>query len=342
MMLTFIACEDAGIVDNNSGPLYQLVFGSGPSPDDRGLYVANQDGSGYKRLTTGVIPQTSSIAPDGGSIVFHGFRPHESNLDIWRIDKGDTAAVLIIPNPASDICPCWSRDGTTVFFGSNRSGHWSIWAATPDGQNVRQLISDTLETNGVPIHSPVASVIAFVTYTFQGTVASGRLSLYDYSRSQLSLITDDSLDIKTSTLSWSPAGDRLAFVAVRRPNPDGLDLYTVDTSGSSVNKWTVGLTVNNPAWSPGSELIVYSTQAEIRILDCRTGQSRTLTSSLFLGQPAVFAWSPDGKTIAIEASDPSNVFVRQIFLMPVSGGQPRRATSSTFTEYGPQWNVNRW
>jgi Tol biopolymer transport system component len=36
---------------------------------------------------------------------------------------------------AANIVPCWSRDGTLIFFGSNRSGLFQIWSMNTDGGN---------------------------------------------------------------------------------------------------------------------------------------------------------------------------------------------------------------
>ena len=53
---------------------------------------------------------------------------------------------------ADDWDPHWSPDGRHLLWSSNRSGHFEIWIAEPDGTGARQLTAD-----GVDAENPTMS-----------------------------------------------------------------------------------------------------------------------------------------------------------------------------------------
>src|SRR4051812_14580821 len=64
---------------------------------------------------------------------------HSERADIY-LQRVDGASVIQLTNdPADDVQPCFSGDGTKIAFASSRSGNWDIYVMDLEGRNVEQL-----------------------------------------------------------------------------------------------------------------------------------------------------------------------------------------------------------
>ncbi len=142
------------------------------------------------------------------------------------------------------------------------------------------------------------------------------------------------------SLAWSPDGRHIAFA--RKGNGGGI--FTVTALGGPERKLT-DLT-GAFAWSPdGKTLAIVGSDApreplSISLLSLETGERRRLTTpqagAFGDGSPA---FSPDGQSLAFIRSP--NFLVGDIYLMPVSGGEPVRLTSDNLQlEDGLTWTAD--
>ena len=134
---------------------------------------------------------------------------------------------------------------------------------------------------------------------------------------------------------FSPTGDHIVF----RSNRDGGGLFVMGATGESVKRLTTA--GFDPAWSPDSRFIVYSTEgvidpysrsifAELWTVEIATGK----TSRLFPGDAVQPAWSPDGSRIAFWANHGGQ---RDIWTISASGGDPVPVTADLATDWSPEW-----
>lgn len=101
------------------------------------MWVINVDGSGPTQLTQNV--QYNIIqpkwSPDGKWVIFASDEGKDSkggnNYDIWMMDKEGSSKTQLTTNGSWDDNPCWSNDGKTIYFRSNRGGNWNIWRFEP-------------------------------------------------------------------------------------------------------------------------------------------------------------------------------------------------------------------
>lgn len=94
-------------------------------------------------VTTGVtpaglvdFPRFPSISPDGTLIVFTW------RGDLWKVSAQGGHAERLTTHPGNDEVSAWSRDGTHIAFGSNRTGHDNIHLMRADGTDVRQVTDE--------------------------------------------------------------------------------------------------------------------------------------------------------------------------------------------------------
>jgi serine/threonine protein kinase/Tol biopolymer transport system component len=86
-----------------------------------------------------------ALAPDGSRLAV-GVGPHGSR-DIWIYDlKRETASRLTF-NPADDLDPAWSADGSRIFFSSNRAGQVDIYQQAANGLGMAQPVFQSKDQN---------------------------------------------------------------------------------------------------------------------------------------------------------------------------------------------------
>jgi len=140
-----------------------------------------------------------------------------------------------------------------------------------------------------------------------------------------------------SAPSWSPGGDRLAFVSDR----DGYaDIWVVDRDGrKSVNLTHDKAKDNSPAWSPDGEWIAFSSVRdspywELYVMRSDGSEVRRLTwwedaSDLWP------SWSPDGSRLAFASKRDGNW---EIYTVALDGGDLTRLTDNPADDMHPAWS----
>lgn len=110
----------------------------------------------------------------------------------------------------------------------------------------------------------------------------------------------DALRFIDSSGSWSPDGEKLAFVVIERGD-NRIAIVDVDSGRIEERIKVPGVNaLSNPAWSPDGRQIAFSGQArgvsDLYIYDLQSNQVRQITNDPYSDlQPA---WSPDGGTLA--------------------------------------------
>ena len=139
-------------------------------------------------------------------------------------------------------------------------------------------------------------------------------------------VTND--EARESSPRFSPDGDRIAFT--RREGRDGTpEIRIVSTFGGDSRSVIPSATA--PVWSPGGQALAFIRRTDDGKLDLVVADAdgshlrvvvRGDSELPFLRDPA---WSPDGQELAVVRG--SGGIAGGIWLIPVGGGEPRRAMS---------------
>ncbi|HKV57570.1 MAG TPA: S9 family peptidase [Ktedonobacteraceae bacterium] len=240
------------------------------------------------------ILNTPQISPDGSRIAFAAQQSdagkNTTSSAVWLVNarggKGETPRQLTnLENTAHDITPCWSPDGQTLAFLSDRSGSMQIHLLSLTGGEARQIsrlsqgVSEyTWRPDGTALlaHSswkaeddqqqPDTSATA-VVYTRLDEQWDG-VGFKHGRRQQLwslpldgeaARLTSEPVDIISSC--WSPDGTEIAFCANRRPDPDlsaSAALWVLNVASGQMRRLSpeAGL-AQMPSWSPDGQHIAY-------------------------------------------------------------------------------------
>ncbi len=247
------------------------------------------------------------VSPDGERIAF---QDRDDNL--WTLDlRRGTRIRLTLDGEGSNAYPVWSRDGSHVLFGSNRSGDWEITSVPAGGGAATRLL--TRKGNQFPLSFAPDGTLLFNERTKQKPAAV------------LATLSPDGkvtpfLDSMWSTVGgqFSPDGRAVAYVSdetgrdevyVRPFGREG-DAAPVSTEGGTAPRWSAdGRTVfyrRGDAFlaasvtSSGATLTVGDSQ---KLFEARAAPGRTTIQ-------AGYSMSPDGRRFLVLLLDPRAVPTR--------------------------------
>jgi TolB protein len=194
-----------------------------PIVDERGIFVANADGTDPVRLTRGVNDAWPSWSPDGTRIVFSSTRYDPS---IGPCTPGDDAH-----------CPT------------------DLYIVNADGPNLGRLTVGPSNAYQAA-WSPTGDEIASTQGTGYIAAAPTWVAVMDAGGSDVRVVStgDGGSDFRPS---WSPDGSRIVFAAIRN---DDWGIWTVRTDGSGEHRILGGEGmgyVDDPVWSPDGSLIAF-------------------------------------------------------------------------------------
>jgi len=104
----------------------QIIFQSGRTGRYE-IWRSDADGSNPLQMTffEKGFSGTPRWSPDGRWIAFD--HHHETHSQIYLIDSEGRNMHMITAGNYENVVPGWSRDGTAVYFASNRTGSWQVW-----------------------------------------------------------------------------------------------------------------------------------------------------------------------------------------------------------------------
>jgi Tol biopolymer transport system component/DNA-binding winged helix-turn-helix (wHTH) protein len=95
------------------------------------IWISNRDGGNAFQLTAVGDAGTPRWSPDSQAIVFDTMTPTGSKIVTMSLNGG--AAQMLTQDSFHSVCPSWSHDGKTIYFGSERSRDWQVWKMPAQG-----------------------------------------------------------------------------------------------------------------------------------------------------------------------------------------------------------------
>jgi tricorn protease len=224
--------------------------------------------------------RSPDISPDGRQIVF------SYKGDIWIVDAIGGVARPVTMHEAHDIAPCFSPDGRSIAFSSNRHGSYDVFVVSALGGRPKRLTFDSGNE------------------AVTGWTPDGKAILYSASRG-------DEFPTRADMYKIDVAGgreQRLTTTEARQGvmSPDGTRVAYVRGPGFSFRKGYRG-SANDDVWL------------------CKADGSAPARLTDFTGEDTSPMWAPDGKTLYYVSEclgTPANIVRQRID----SSSKPERVT----------------
>lgn len=188
---------------------------------DSQVYIVPITGGQPRRVTPNSPSYLHGWSPDGKFLAYCAFR--DGGKDIYTIPVEGGQEVRLTNAPGLNDGPEYSPDGQYIWFNSERSGLMQLWRMRPDGSGQEQMTTDENSNSWFAHFSPDGSQVAYISYK-KGDVAPGdhpanknvELRLMGAQGGGYRVLCQlfggqGTLNVN----SWSPCGEKLAFVSYR-------------------------------------------------------------------------------------------------------------------------------
>ena len=235
----------------------------------------------------------------------------EAGEDIWVKELDDGPLSRLTFHDATDRRPQWSRDGSRIFYTSDRitglgSNHYDLWIQPSDGTGVPEMFLD-LEASVLEARlTPDERVFVLRLGGLSGAVGVRDLVGLEVGFSESFPVATEPYDEKGVALS--PDGRWVAYESTETGRDE---IYVRPFPDAEGGKWQVSTGGGfNPKWSPDGDEIFFvdgnfsMVVAEVRTegTTLRVGERRTLFdmgSRFLVAQPNYAMWDvgPDGEEL---------------------------------------------
>lgn len=281
-------------------------------------------------------------SPDGMKIAYIApVPPQQPGIHILDLTTGETTRHVMADPPQDGLI--WSPDGTRLAYRSIRRGSPKL-AVYDLASGASHIVNLSGASDSPPLWTPEGDGLLYISFR-DGNPRLYAVAINCQQRARGCRYNERLLlpaVVLRWPLSWSPDGEHLAFVRIRR---ESWQLHLLSAACASLldeacalNALPIGERLSYaafPTWAPDGKRIALMTtegvQTALNVIDL-SGSARTLAAGLTSSD--VPSWSPSGAYIAVHAH--TTPWARIVVLDAVNGSL-RAVIEAPFGVYAPLW-----
>jgi hypothetical protein len=214
-----------------------------------------------------------------------------------------------------------------IAFSRFANSYNDIWVMNADGTGQTNITNTPSAHEAGASLSPDGQRVAF-----QLLAATADIYVVNVDGTGATNLTANAEAVNDYNPSWSPAGDKIAFISTR----DGAEeVYVMNADGTNQTRVTTTGGYSRPTWSPDGSKIVFFQRYEQEIYSINadgTSLTRLTNNSVDDRDPA---WSPDGSKIAFARNTGTDF---EIFTMNPDGTGAASLTAALAGSREPSWS----
>lgn len=240
---------------------------------------------------------STDLSPDGQWITFSNIGAQE---DVFLMRADGTDVRQLTNDAERDRGPSFSRDGTLIYFYSERGGRYEMWSIRPDGSELKQVS----RTKGESLWYPRPAADGKGLYAFNG---HGTVLMPFNPDGTIDRVEPLPLINGAGRLTWarpSPDGTMVSGRVTDPPALRGIWMYSI--AAKSYERLSESLSLHH--WLPAARpTLLFDDRSKLLALDVRTKKVREIVIPS-IRTTTLFGVSQDGRFVLV--GDPTvNSFV---------------------------------
>jgi Tol biopolymer transport system component len=272
---------------------------------------------------------TLVIGPQLGNVAYIAKENPDADWEIWVMRGDGSDPQQLTDDPADDISPAWSPDGSSIAFVTDRDGNREIYVMKADGTQQINLTNHGAE-DWTPAWSPDGGSIAFSSYR------DGNWEIYvmgSDGSNPTRLTTSAGADYGPS---WSPDSQDIAFHSNRDGN---WEIYVIGRDGQRLRRLTEDEATDfAPAWSPDGTLIAFESyrdgNMEIYLMFADGSEPYNISNDPYSNEHGP-SWAREGTRLLYFSNRDGGW---DIFSIRPDGTEKSNLTLSPTQEQAPEWH----
>jgi len=272
----------------------------GMSKSDNEMVVYNSNGAVQRTIQSKVPTTWASFSTNGRYIATDALDESSKNTDLWIHDIDRNADTRLTFDKGTEIVPVWSPDDSKVYFSSNASGVFNIYAKNSNGTGDEELVYSSKYSSYVTDVSRDGKKLLLSINT-QGP-QKWDIGVYDMGGKKFTPLLTSEFNEWLGT--FSPDGKWFVY---QSDETGKYEVYIRPTDGSP-SKWQVSTNGGgSPRWLTNGREIIYSINdhqiyvAPVSVSgnEIAVGQSKLVFKIDAGFQTSLYDISRDGKEVLI-------------------------------------------
>ena len=285
----------------------------------------------HKQVTSGKgWKKNIAISPDGRFMAYIVEANNYNSINIYNIETDNTN--IIIENEKKvefgkinkdkennySFAPCWSRDGSYLYFISNNSGFFELYKTKINHDGMSEKVTQLTKMNSYLCNITASSINDAVYFVSNKT---GKMAIYkatdvedvnnssEFTHNIIQISPEDENSYFAPSISMDDS--KLAFCSFKKSGTTSVIIYNLDNMQIESQIEDDSFDCLFPSWSPNNNIIAYY-RGKSLIIENMEEEELIISSNCRTSSYAVKPfWDPIGNALYFISNDTNNSIIKK-------------------------------